>query len=1075
MFNLLLPFHIKEIKKYKHENNLVVVYKGFPIYFIQAVAKIYKPINSMDKILTDNKLDLGKIVNLVDNTIREMLSLNAGIYIMTYEELLVLEESLNLSILKNTNFLILENNLFSEFPNQTTVDFPDVDEVVEKGDFSFKENELFNRFYANSTKRHHLQLVQYRDIKVDQSNIEIQDFFNTDFLNDLNIEPIKNHSISSSQYILVSETDSNYFRIKYSTFSEKSEEKQLDLIIDNITFKRTIFQKELKILKLIFELNGVTFKLYLTDNIGPSKSRDEFGQILQKYWQSNTFRELTFYNDPDKDSSKIVIIQNILVEEIVQEVEKAKNGSDFRDIFITAPTGAGKSLLFQIPAIFIAEEYQLVTIIVSPLKALMYDQVTSLKNKGIDISAYINSDITFIERERIIKEFKQGSKSILYLSPELLLSYDVRQFIGDRKLGLLVIDEAHLVTTWGRDFRVDYWYLGTYIKRLRKYLDSRFPTVALTATAVYSGQDDIAFSTIESLNMQLPILHMGSARRDEIQFDIKKFDFTGSHEERKVEKTAELVINNIKNNIKTIVYFPWTNQVNQVMRYIPDDMKNKVGRYYGDVDKTEKQIVIDKFQSGDKIIVLATKAFGMGIDVSDIQVIYHHAPSGTLADYVQEIGRVARDKEIKGKAMIDFNEKDLKFTKILIGLSAIRQYQVRFVLQKIYELYQLKKERQMLISVEDFAFIFSGQKNEIETKVKSALLLIEKDLQQKVRGHYNLLWVRPKPLFSIVFACIPSSIEKHFLKKYGTFCKKITTLEENTRENIWESTIADAGNIYELCLDKIWERFFSNDSFPVIKRKFFNKELFTEFKEQPYPRYKLFLKLKKNPTITLLELEKYFAVLDKAFHDLTGTSFTSETLKQYLSRGFNDEILSRRISNLIINLYATPYRIGESNSRLDFDTFIQTRKDNSGKDIYNIIGNRYFQVKHWIIRKFNTMFLGDSNIFCKYIAINDAEDEYRIKLAFVIESFLLGNYELTGGQLSQIYIRIGDPYKISMFSADSHYSNSVLQDIEDRHSRSVITMSNFFNYRLSNSERWDYIENYFLGKLKVGSSSPETT
>ena len=196
----------------------------------------------------------------------------------------------------------------------------------------------------------------------------------------------------------------------------------------------------------------------------------------------------------------------------------------------------------------------------------------------------------------------------------------------DRERKLLVIDEAHLVTTWGRDFRVDYWYLGTYIKRMRKYIqNSKFPVLALTATAVYSGPDDIAFQTAESLNMRTPNLHIGNVRRNEIDFDIRAFNFSGSHEIAKIEKTKQIITDNVRARKKTIVYFPWINQIKLIKNYLDNDTKKYIGEYYGDVDKTVKQIVQDRFKKSEIIVVLATKAFGMGIDVSDIEIIYHHS------------------------------------------------------------------------------------------------------------------------------------------------------------------------------------------------------------------------------------------------------------------------------------------------------------------------------------------------------------------------------------------------------------------------------------------------------------------
>ena len=129
----------------------------------------------------------------------------------------------------------------------------------------------------------------------------------------------------------------------------------------------------------------------------------------------------------------------------------------------------------------------------------MNDQVMNLKNeRKYSRVEFINSDLNLMDRDRIIDRCKKGEIDVLYLSPELLLSYSLSYFIGERRLGLLIIDEAHLITTWGRDFRVDYWFLGNHLNKIRKYAESSFPLVALTATAVYGGVNDMVFDSINS-------------------------------------------------------------------------------------------------------------------------------------------------------------------------------------------------------------------------------------------------------------------------------------------------------------------------------------------------------------------------------------------------------------------------------------------------------------------------------------------------------------------------------------------------------------------------------------------------
>ena len=248
--------------------------------------------------------------------------------------------------------------------------------------------------------------------------------------------------------------------------------------------------------------------------------------LLKKYWgETAEFRNILVYENPELSNDIIPVSQGLLVDTIIKEYKNGCEGIQPRDIFITAPTGAGKSLIFQLPAFYAASKGD-VTIVVSPLKALMTDQVEALRSeRQYNRVEFINSDLTLIDRDKIIDGCKRGDVDILYLSPELLLSYDIHYFIGERKLGLLIVDEAHLITTWGRDFRVDYWFFGNHINKVRKYNNYMFPLVALTATAVYGGVNDMVFDSINSLNMHDPHKFIGNVRRENIEFVIDTLSY----------------------------------------------------------------------------------------------------------------------------------------------------------------------------------------------------------------------------------------------------------------------------------------------------------------------------------------------------------------------------------------------------------------------------------------------------------------------------------------------------------------------------------------------------------------------
>ena len=211
----------------------------------------------------------------------------------------------------------------------------------------------------------------------------------------------------------------------------------------------------------------------------PEDCRQSITELLKETYGYDRFRNLEIYDDLFKSSS-----QGQLIANVIREAEKARKEVQPDNILLTAPTGSGKSLLFQLPAIYLGKEYNLLTIVVSPLKALIVDQVEGLQDLGYERVAYASSDLSPEQKMEVYRAVREGEIDLFYLSPELLLSYDIKHFVGNRRIGMVVIDEAHTVTTWGKEFRVDYWFLGRYLSALKQNLGYTFPLFALTATAV---------------------------------------------------------------------------------------------------------------------------------------------------------------------------------------------------------------------------------------------------------------------------------------------------------------------------------------------------------------------------------------------------------------------------------------------------------------------------------------------------------------------------------------------------------------------------------------------------------------
>ncbi|NLY79576.1 MAG: DEAD/DEAH box helicase, partial [Lysinibacillus sp.] len=473
----------------------------------------------------------------------------------------------------------------------------------------------------------------------------------------------------------------------------------------------------------------------------------------------------------------IQIPQSQIIHDIVSQAELAFQGEDFRDIFVTSPTGAGKSIMFQVPAVYLAEQHELLTIVISPLIGLMKDQVYSLQDKDVTFSATINSEVSPVEKMNIINRIQNKEISILYISPETLLSRaDIKMLIGDRKVGLFVIDEAHIVTTWGKAFRSDYWYLGNYLQKLRK--EMKFPIATFTATAIYGGIEDMYSETRDSLYMVNPINYFGYVKRDDLKVNLKKIDRNISRENEYLATKYDLLHERLKRfyykKKKVLVYFPFVKFIREFKQFLEmhaePELLSSVSMYFGNMNKEEKNDSFLKFKNGDSLIMLATKAFGMGIDIPDIDIVIHFAPTGNVCDYVQEIGRAARDEDIQGYAFFAFLSKDFTHVNRLHGISTIKKTQLIQVMDKILSIYKKEKNkkfaRNLLISSEDFRYIFDRKNNsdfesdDLDNQLKTALLIIEKDFINKLG--YSPIVARPRSIFSIEYVKVKKEIEKDF-------------------------------------------------------------------------------------------------------------------------------------------------------------------------------------------------------------------------------------------------------------------------------------------------------------------------
>ena len=770
--------------------------------------------------------------------------------------------------------------------------------------------------------------------------------------------------------------------------------------------------------------------------------REETLALLKRYWgEEASFRSIRVYRSPGESNDLMDISQGEVVDVIIDEYGKSRCSEKLpRDIFITAPTGAGKSLLFQIPAFHVSGCGD-VTVVISPLIALMKDQVSAIiRDRHFTKVAFLNSDLTLVDRDRLIAQCKEGEIDILYMSPELLLSYDISFFIGERRLGLVVIDEAHLITTWGRDFRVDYWHLGNHINKIRKYRGMNFPVVALTATAIYSGPNDMVVDSMSSLYMHDPHLYLGQVKREDIRFVVNNYEsFEGGYKQHKLQQTADFIREIDKHHLKTVVYAPYTIHVNDIVQSVGDIAVP----YYGTLPAEQRDYAYSLFRSNEKLVMVCTKAFGMGVDIPDIQVIYHHAPSGLLPDYVQEIGRAARLPGMTGFAALNYNERDKQYSKQLFGMSSIRQWQIREVLKKVYSLYNIGgRKRNLLISADDFGYIFDDG-DDAGTKLKTALMMIEKDYLTRAR--YNVLIARPKQLFVKCYART---------NEYG-----LSVLRRKYPDSFTEIRKLGAQTVVMLDLDEIWKKDFSNMSFGLLKRRFFMGELLGDDRAVlvPLSRYTLTL----NQEFGTVK-ERFFRLLDSlesVFASLGTSVFTDDCFITALEEYYPDRAFCRSIARYALSAFSGRM---VSNWEIEQNAFLQ-RREYEGTT-YKVFSQAY-----------RTMFSNMKSILLKMFEDTDRKSASRFfsnendnsitysRLGSLVELIGVGTFECQGGDSPMIFVRLNDPERIRQDSENESFRNELLSRTARRHEISCEIFDHFFTSAFTSDQRWDYIEDFFLG------------
>lgn len=396
-------------------------------------------------------------------------------------------------------------------------------------------------------------------------------------------------------------------------------------------------------------------------------------------------------------------------------VQAAINNKSILAVF---PTGGGKSITFQVPAFMSGETSHSLTVVISPLQSLMKDQVDNLEKIGITSAVTINGLLDPIERAKSFERVEDGSASILYISPESLRSKSIERLILGRKIARFVIDEAHCFSSWGQDFRVDYLYIGDFIKQIQKQksLENGIPVSCFTATAKQKVIEDIRDYFKQKLSLDLELFTSKTSRTN-LHYKV----FEKDNEEEKYQATRDLIE---QKNCPTIIYVSRTRKAYLLAERLTRDGFN-AKPYHGKMDKQEKSINQDSFILGETQIMVATSAFGMGVDKKDVGLVIHYEISDSLENYVQEAGRAGRDENIEADCFVLFNEEDLSKHFILLNQTKLSIKEIQQIWKAIKDITRFRSK--VSNSALEIARRAGWDDNvmDIETRVTTAIAALE--------------------------------------------------------------------------------------------------------------------------------------------------------------------------------------------------------------------------------------------------------------------------------------------------------------------------------------------------------------
>jgi ATP-dependent DNA helicase RecQ len=337
------------------------------------------------------------------------------------------------------------------------------------------------------------------------------------------------------------------------------------------------------------------------------------------------------------------------------------------------PTGGGKSLCFQLPALARFYRNGSLTVIISPLQSLMKDQVDNLEARGITCAGYINSLLNPMERQVMLDKLRLGDLGLIFVAPEQFRSTAFAKALAHREVGAWVFDEAHCLSKWGHDFRPDYLYVSRFIKNRQK--DNPSPVFCFTATAKPDVVQDIVDHFHKRLGITLETL-TGGVRRENLLYEVYAVPAQAKYPE-----VLRLLEEALRDEGGAIVFCARQKTVEEMAEFLKDAGLD-CGYFHGGMQPEQKRQVQESFIAGELRVIAATNAFGMGVDKADVRLVIHLDTPGSLENYLQEAGRAGRDQD-PARCVLLYDDADLDVQFRLLRNSRLTQHDIYAILKAL--------------------------------------------------------------------------------------------------------------------------------------------------------------------------------------------------------------------------------------------------------------------------------------------------------------------------------------------------------------------------------------------------------